>query len=120
MVNRGFNTNPDTSLVIHGEREEQFHIETGTPLIPYQSTARGYFAKISAGVSVSPELIRAYDNEATQKTYKEVLALAERESCSAQAASLIYLTKAPYPVLPITSVKKIEHLPDLFCAMEKI
>lgn len=119
-VNRGFNTNPDTSLVIHGEKEENFHKETGTPLIPYQSTARGYFAKIAAGVSVSPQLIRAYDNEKTRETYKEVLALAERESVSVQAASLIYLAKAPYPVLPITSVKKIEHLPQLFEAMEKI
>ena len=119
-VNRGFNTNPDTSLVIHGADEERFHKETGTPLIPYQSTARGYFAKTATGVSVSPELIRAYDNEETRKTYKEILALAERESCSVQAASLIYLTKAPYPVLPITSVKKIEHLPELFEAMEKI
>ena len=119
-VNRGFNTNPDTSLVIHGADEERFHKETGTPLIPYQSTARGYFAKTATGVSVSPELIRAYDNEETRKTYKEILALAERESCSVQAASLIYLTTAPYPVLPITSVKKIEHLPELFEAMDRI
>ena len=119
-VNRGFNTNPDTSLVIHGEKEENFHMETGTPLIPYQSTARGYFAKIAAGVSVSPELIRAYDNEKTRETYKEVLTIAEREGVSVQAASLIYLAKAPYPVLPITSVKKIEHLPQLFEAMDRI
>ena len=119
-VNRGFNTNPDTSLVIHGKSEEKFHMETGTPLIPYQSTARGYFAKMAAGVSVSPELIRAYDNEETRKSYERVLALAEESSCSVQAASLICLTKAPYPVLPITSAKKIEHLPALFEAMERI
>ena len=119
-VNRGFNTNPDTSLVIHGESEEKFHIETGKALIPYQSTARGYFAKIAAGVSVSPELIRAYDNEKTRATYKEILDLAKNESCSVQTASLLYFARSPYPVLPITSVRKTEQLADIFDAMEKI
>ena len=119
-VNRGFNTNPDPTLVIHGEKEEEFHINSGKPLIPYQSTARGYFAKISAGVSVSPDLVRAYDNEKTRETYKKVLALAEKENCSVQAASLIYLTKSPYPTLPITSVRNPDQLKDVFEAMERI
>jgi aryl-alcohol dehydrogenase-like predicted oxidoreductase len=119
-VNRGFNTNPDPTLVIHGEKEEAFHINSGKPLIPYQSTARGYFAKISAGVSVSPDLVRAYDNEKTRETYKKVLALAEKESCSVQAASLIYLTKSPYPTLPITSVRNPDQLKDVFEAMDRI
>ncbi|MBQ9743603.1 MAG: aldo/keto reductase [Clostridia bacterium] len=119
-VNRGYNTNPDPTLVIHGAEEEKFHQSTGKPLIPYQSTARGYFAKIHGGVSIPDSLVRAYDNEATREAYKEVLALAERESCSVQTASILHLASSPYPIIPITSVKKIEHLPDLFEAMEKI
>ena len=112
-LNRGCNTNPDPTLVIHGENEERFHIETGTPLIPYQSTARGYFAKMSAGVSVSPQLIKAYDNEETRVTYKKVLELAEAKSCSVQAASLLYLMNAPYPILPITSVRNAKMLEEI-------
>lgn len=119
-VNRGFNTNPDPTLVIHGEKEEEFHINSGKPFIPYQSTARGYFAKIDAGVSISPDLVRAYDNEKTRETYKKVLALAEKENCSVQAASLIYLTKSHYPTLPITSVRNPDQLKDVFEAMDKI
>ena len=119
-VNRGFNTNPDPTLIIHGDTEEEFHIKTNTPLIPYQSTARGYFAKIAAGVSVSPSLTRAYDNEKTRETYKKVLALAEEEGCSVQTASLIYLARSPYPTLPITSVRNPDQLKDVFEAMERI
>jgi aryl-alcohol dehydrogenase-like predicted oxidoreductase len=118
-VNKGANTNPDPTLVIHGEREEDFHIKTNTPLIPYQSTARGYFFKITGG-AVSDFLLKAYDNEKTRATYKEILDLAKNESCSVQTASLLYLARSPYPVLPITSVRKTEQLADVFDAMEKI
>ena len=118
-VNKGANTNPDPTLVIHGEREEDFHIKTNTPLIPYQSTARGYFSKITGG-AVSDFLLKAYDNEKTRATYKEILDLTKNESCSVQTASLLYLAKSPYPVLPITSVRKTEQLADVFDAMEKI
>ncbi len=119
-VNIGANTNPDPTLVIHGENEQSFHMETSTPLIPYQSTARGYFAKIAEGVSISNALTRAYDNEATRQTYKKVLTLAEERSCSVQTASLLYLAREKYPVLPITSVRKTEHLSDIFDAMDKL
>jgi aryl-alcohol dehydrogenase-like predicted oxidoreductase len=118
-VNKGANTNPDPTLVIHGELEEDFHIKTNTPLIPYQSTARGYFSKITGG-AVSDFLLKAYDNEKTRATYKEILDLAKNESCSVQTASLLYLARSPYPVLPITSVRKTEQLADVFDAMEKI
>lgn len=118
-VNRGANTNPDPTLVIHGEREEDFHIKTNTPLIPYQSTARGYFSKITGG-AVSDFLLKAYDNEKTRATYTEILDLAKNESCSVQTASLLYLARSPYPVLPITSVRKTEQLADVFDAMEKL
>lgn len=120
FVNRDHNTNPDKTLVIHGSAEEEFHIRTGTPLIPYQSTARGYFAKIAGGVDVSPELIRAYDNERTRAVYKDVLDLAAERGCSVQSASLLYLASSPYPVLPITSVKHPDLLDDIIYAMENI
>ncbi|MBQ9703794.1 MAG: aldo/keto reductase [Clostridia bacterium] len=119
-VNPGFNTNPDPTLVIHGEKEEAFHRETKKPLIPYQSTARGYFAKIATGATVSDSLVRAYDNEKTRNTYKKVVALAEKECCSVHAASLIYLARQDYPMLPITSVRSPEQLKDVFEAMDKI
>ncbi len=119
-VNRGYNTNPDPTLVIHGDDEEKFHKATLTPLIPYQSTARGYFAKIAAGVSVSPELMRAYDNEKTESAYKRVLEIAQSKSCSVQTASLLYLINSPYPVLPITSARNTDMLKDCLEALTLI
>ena len=116
-VNAGGNTNPDPSLVIHREAEEAFHRETGTLLIPYQSTARGYFAKLAAGAAVPEGLSRAYDNEENRRMLGALREKAETLGCSVQTAALIALTECPYPVIPITSVSRAEQLSDVFDAM---
>lgn len=119
-VNRGDNTNPDPTLVIHGEAEEAFHRETGMLLIPYQSTARGYFAKLASGAAIPPALCRAYDNEENRRLFRALQERAEILGCSVQAAALLALTESPYPVIPITSVRTPEQLPDVLDAMERL
>ena len=117
-VNVGANTNPDPTLVITGEAELAFHRASGTPLIPYQSTARGYFAKLAAGVPIAPALAAAYDNEENRAKFEALRREAEEMGCSMQTMSLIALTREEFPVIPITSVGSVERLDDVFRAME--
>jgi aryl-alcohol dehydrogenase-like predicted oxidoreductase len=116
-VNRGANTNPDPTLVIVGEEDLAFHRRSKTPLIPYQSTARGYFAKLASGAEISPALAAAYENEENRRRYEALLRETEEKGYSMQTASLVALTREEFPVIPITSVGSVERLKDVFDAM---
>ena len=119
-VNPGANTNPDPTLVITGEAELQFHRASGTPLIPFQATARGYFAKLASGKPLSPELMAAYGGEENLRLYKTLAVEAEARGYSLQTAALVAVTRESFPVIPITSVRNEEQLSDVFRAMEQI
>lgn len=109
-LNRGRNTNPDPTLVVTGEAEWAYHVESGMPLIPFEATARGYFAKLAAGESLSPSLAAAYDNEKSRRTLAAILALAEEKQCAPQAATLVYTARAPFQVIPLTSARDLTQL----------
>lgn len=119
-ANPGANTNPDPTLVVTGEEELAFHRESGTPLIPFQATARGYFSKLAAKQPIPPELTAAYGSEENRARYRELSEEARSLGCSMQTMALVALTRENFPVIPITSVQSVEQLEDVFRAMERI
>lgn len=117
-VNRNANTNPDPTLILTGEEELAYHRESGMPLIPYQSTARGYFSKLHKGTPLPEGLAAAYENEENRILYGALCRRCEELGCSMQTAALLAVTEEPFPVIPITSVSREEQLADVFRAME--
>ena len=115
-VNEGQNTNSDPTLVITGEAELSYHKESQMPLLPYQSTARGYFSKRQKG-EIPDALRRAYDNPQNDALYETLLAESKAKGISMQAATLIATATAPFPVFPLTGVKRAEDLRDVEQAM---
>ncbi len=115
----GQNTNPDPTLVICDREEWAYHEASGLPLIPYQSTARGYFAKRAAGRKIDPSLSAAYDNPANEAMLQDLILQSEKTGLSVQALSLVALVKsAPFPLIPIVGISAQSQLLDLAAAME--
>lgn len=124
-VNPGCNTNPDPTLVEFSEEEYAWHRETGVPVIPFSSTAKGFFEKLKkAGVeakdgrivtaggleTISPALLSAYLNERNLRSYEKLLNLHRETGHSIQALSLAYMCSHPFQVIPASSVRNQEQL----------
>ena len=119
-VNPGKNLNPDPTLVICDKTDLDYHRIMGMPLMPYQATARGYFGKMASNAPISPAMYAAFHNDHNRAVLDQLRARAEEEGCSVQTMALVALTEESFPVVPITSVRRTEHLRDIFDAMQRI
>lgn len=120
QVTPGANNNPDPTLVMGGPDEEAFHVRTKLPCVPFQATARGWFAKVAAGQPVSPEVTRAFDNPANRATLAFLQQRAAETGHSVQALAVAELTRQPYPVVPITSASNDAQMETLLESMQLI
>lgn len=124
-VNPGKNTNPDPTLVEFSPEEYQWHVASQTPVIPFSSTAMGFFEKLkSAGVVVKdgelksrgnmetiPGPLRdAYWSDGNLRTYERLLNLQNETGHSLQALSAAYLLNQPFQVIPVGSARTTEQL----------
>lgn len=107
------NTNPDPTIVATDDEALAYHRASGMPLIPYQSTARGYFAKLAAGADIHPALRAAYGNEENAKIYEELLAFCREHGCNMQTATLVATARAPFQIIPLTGVRSLAQLADV-------
>lgn len=107
----------DPTLVLTREAELAYHAASGKPLVPYEATARGYFAKLAAGVPLSPALSAAYDSEENRAAYGRICALAEERACSVQTAALLAARQQPFQVVPLTGVRDRVQLEDVLAAL---
>ena len=111
------NNNPDPTVVLMGPAEAAFHTRTGTPCIPYQATARGWFAKTAAGQPVAPEVARAFDTPANRAVLARLQRQAAETGHSVQALALAGLAKQPFPVFPVTAAGSDAQLETLLEAL---
>ncbi|MDC7290491.1 aldo/keto reductase [Blautia schinkii] len=124
-INPGKNTNPDPTLVEFSSEEYEWHIESQVPVIPFSSTAMGFFEKLKrAGVVVKngelksvenletiPLSLRdAYWSEKNLRIYEKLLMLQVETGHSLQALSAAYLLNQPFQVIPIGSARTEEQL----------
>ncbi len=112
------NNNPDPTLVLMGDAEVDFHTRTGTACIPFQATARGWFAKAAAGAPVAPDLARAFDTPENRATLDKLMAEAAATGYSVQTLAVTKLAQQPFPVIPVTAASNAFQMQDLLQAME--
>lgn len=123
--------NPDPTLVSVDRDFYSWHTQHKFPLIPYSSTASGFFEKlfksepvIKDGKLVSPEiklqlsdaLKNTYLNEQNLKIYETLLDMHEQYQVSLYSLSLACLVNQPFPIFPISSVRNTVQLEGLVAA----
>ncbi len=86
-----------------------WHQESGLPVVPYTSTAAGYFA----GREVA-----AFDNPVSRARRERAIQLAAKLGCTANQLALAWLLHQPFPVVPIIGTVHPEHLTDALGAVK--
>lgn len=120
-VDAAHNTNPDPTLWLCDDEELAFHSRTQIALIPYQSTARGYFSRRAAGTPVPPSLAAAYDCPENERTLTRLLSLSADTGRSVQTLSITELVRsADFPLIPVVGVSHLHQLQDVLEAMEML
>lgn len=132
-INPGKNTNPDPTLVEFSAEEFQWHMHTDVPIIPFSSTAMGFFEKLKkAGVKVMDgemlskgsmndiphTILEAYMNKENLHTYEVLLKLQKETGHSLQALSAAYFLSQPFQVIPIGSARNTKQLAGFLEASE--
>lgn len=85
--------------------DHAWHVASGLPVIPFSSTARGYFA---AGGREDAAL----NTPATRARLARVQQLAPQLGCTPNQLALAYLRHQPFPVIPILGTSNPAHLAD--------
>lgn len=127
------NTNQDPTMVTFSDEEYEWHKETKVPIIPFTSTALGFFEKLKkAGVRAenghliseeNPDMIPAsvravYWNEENLKTYERLLKLQKETGHSLQALSVAFFFAQPFQAIPIGGARNPEQLAGFLEASE--
>jgi len=123
--------NPDPTLVSMDRGFYSWHTANNVPIVPYSSTASGFFEKlfrseavVRDGVLISPEagldmpdgLKKAYLNRQNLLTYEKLLTLHRQYQVSLYTLSLACLIQQPFPVFPVSSVRNTAQLQGLAAA----
>lgn len=120
VPNPGRNTNPDPTLVICDEDGLTYHAKTGMPLLAFQSTARGYFAKRAAGTAQNLE--PSFGNPQNDETFRKLTALSRERGLSVQTVTVVMTAQVGkdlgFPLVPIVSTERPEQMPDIVAALD--
>ncbi len=116
----GRNNNPDPTLVLAGDAELAFHRATGTMAIPFQATARGWFAKAAAGEAIDPGVAAAFDTPANRAVLARLKAESAATGAPIQTLALTHLADQPFPVVPITSATNDAQMDTLLDTMHRL
>lgn len=95
----------DSTLVRFEDSDLPLFDETEMAFVPYNSTAKGWFAKTAAG-TVNEKLAAVFDNEYNRKLYDKLSKTGE----PIQTALLRHIRSYRQQIIPITSVSRPEQL----------
>lgn len=124
-LNHGNNLNQDPTMVFMDKDFYEWHKSTRTPIIPYTSTAYGFFEKLHSlnpvvkeGKLVNTEvldsfdhqLLKAYFNQRNLEMYEDFLKIHNETKKSLFSISVAFLLNQPFNTVPVISVSKIEQL----------
>lgn len=132
-LNKDGNKNQDPTIVQMGADLYQWHKESDTPLVPFTSTAQGFFEKLKkAGVKVKngelisiekpevlPEALKAvYWNKENLKSYERLLEMQKETGHSLHALSVAWLFTQPFQTWGLGSARNVEQLKGLMEASD--
>ncbi|NQU09616.1 aldo/keto reductase, partial [bacterium] len=101
-------------LLVHffDDADARWHEQSQIPVVPYTSTAGGYFA---TGGQAARE---GFDNPTSRARLARVEELAKQFGRPPSQIATAYLTSQPFPVIPILGTKRVDHLRDAMCSLE--
>lgn len=102
-------SNMDPTMVWMQAEDLNWVMETQTPLLPYTSTAQGFFEKLDKG-NLSEEMKQAYLNEENLKKYQILKEESRRTGRSLYQLSLQKIMEEPFNVIPVGSFRSEEQL----------
>lgn len=115
--NKAPNPDPASDMWYCDEEGWRYHEETKLPMLPYQATSRGYFAKKAAGVDVS-HLEGLFGNRENEARLKRLTEESAQTGYSVHALSIVDLVRsASFPLIPVVGVSRPSHISDLLTAM---
>ncbi len=100
----------DKTLVYMDSEMYAWHSETGLPVVPFSSQAKGFYFKLAAGGadSLSPKARDRFLSPRNMRSYEILREISARTGYSVGALSIAYLTSQPFPVFPIVGYSSIE------------
>jgi Predicted oxidoreductases (related to aryl-alcohol dehydrogenases) len=81
---------------------------TGTPLLPWSSQARGFFARADRSDTADAELVRCYYSDENFERLARARALAGELGVAPTAVALAYVLAQPFPTFPLIGPRSIE------------
>lgn len=112
VQNAGHPLSADDTLVCFDDSRLDVFRGSSVAFVPYNSTAKGWFAKRAAGIR-NERLDSVFDNETNLALLSKLETTAQNEEISVQTALLRHIRKYPVQIVPVTSVSKIEQFDDL-------
>lgn len=89
--------------------EYALHCAENLPVIPFTAAAQGYFARLDAGEELRKNQKR-FDCPENRALLPMLRAIAAQQGVCAADAAVGYLLQQPFPVVPIVSTSRREHL----------
>lgn len=142
FLDREKRKNGDPTLVMTDPAYLKWHEETGMPLIPYTSTAGGFYAKLHelapdvregclydgngnpdpSGdcLSLSEGGKKAYLNSVTLRRYEYMKQFGREQGLSMMDMSIGYLTGLDFQVVPAASASNLTQLEELIAAADTV
>ncbi|HWU45445.1 MAG TPA: aldo/keto reductase [Humibacter sp.] len=81
---------------------------TGTPLLPWSSQARGFFARADRANTEDDELVRCYYSDENFERLERARSLAGELGVAPTAVALAYVLAQPFPTFPLIGPRTIE------------
>lgn len=108
LWNLAENPNPLHDPTLHALDDADIHWHCGSqlPVIPYSSTAGGYFASSDAEAGCG------WNSPGNRARHARAAQLAGELGCTANQISLAYLSGHSFPVIPIIGTVNLSHLDD--------
>jgi aryl-alcohol dehydrogenase-like predicted oxidoreductase len=106
--------NPASDPTLHflDEADHGWHGRSQMPVMPYASTAGGYFA------TQGRKRAEQFDNPTSRGRLRRAQQLAAELGCTPNQVALAYLKYQPFPVVPIIGTSDLGHLGDALGALE--
>jgi aryl-alcohol dehydrogenase-like predicted oxidoreductase len=109
---------PDSTSLSMDDAMQGFHAETGIPVIPYTSQAKGLFSKWARdGIeNLDPNLRTSYDNSVNRTRFQKLTELARQTGHNVTTLALAWLTSQPDFITISIVWGKAEQLTDVLNA----